>query len=381
MSKQDYYQTLGVERNATDDELKKAYRKLAMKYHPDRNPGDKTAEEKFKEAKEAYEVLTDNQKRAVYDQFGHEGVEQSAGNAGWSGARSSGGFSDIFDDLFGDVFGGGRSSGRRSGHVQGESGADLQYTLELTLEEAVRGTTVKIEVPTFVNCNECKGSGAKKGSKPKTCETCDGMGQVRIQQGFFSIQQTCPSCYGAGQMIGDPCDSCHGEGRVRDVRKLSVKVPAGVDNGDRIRLAGEGQAGTRGGSAGNLYVQMHVKPHILFEREGNDLRYEVPISFGMAAMGCELDVPTLDGHVKLKIPAETQSGKIFRLRGKGVKSVRGSAVGDLLCHIVVETPVKLSREQKELLEKFEASLQTETDHVPRMVAWGERIKNFNKVKS
>ncbi len=372
MSKRDYYEVLGVERNATEAELKKAFKRLAMKFHPDRNPDDKEAEEKFKEAKEAYDVLSDAQKRAAYDQFGHAGVEggMGGGPGGFGGGASS--FSDIFGDVFGDIFGGGRGGGGQRVY----RGADLRYNLELSLEEAVAGTTVKIRVPTLVACETCGGSGAKKGTSPTTCTTCHGHGQVRMQQGFFSVQQTCPRCHGTGQMISDPCPSCHGEGRVEKHKNLSVKVPAGVDNGDRIRLSGEGEAGQNGGPAGDLYVQIHVRPHPIFQRDGSDLYCEVPIGFTTATLGGELEVPTLAGRVKLKVPPETQSGKLFRMRGKGVKSVRGSVAGDLICKVHIETPVNLNDEQKELLRKFDESMNGNGTHSPQHHGWLDKVKKF-----
>ena len=370
MSKRDYYEVLGVDKNASEAELKKAYRRLAMKYHPDRNPDDKQAEENFKEAKEAYEVLSDAQKRAAYDQFGHAGVDPSMGGGGFRGGA---GFGDIFDDIFGDIFGG----GARRGGERVYRGADLQYNLELTLEEAVFGTETKIRVPVLVTCEVCDGSGAKAGTKPTTCPTCGGLGQVRMQQGFFSVQQTCPRCRGTGQIIADPCGNCHGEGRVEEHKTLSVKIPSGVDSGDRIRLSGEGEAGINGGPAGDLYVQIRVKPHPIFEREGADLHCEVPITIGTAALGGELEVPTLDGRVKLKIPAETQSGKLFRLRGKGVTPVRGGMTGDLICRAVVETPVNLTKRQKELLEEFETTLRDGGEkHTPKASGWLDGVKRF-----
>ncbi|MFQ5610221.1 MAG: molecular chaperone DnaJ, partial [Woeseiaceae bacterium] len=312
MAKRDYYQVLGVSKTATADEIKKAYRRLAMKFHPDRNTDDSGAEEKFKEAKEAYEVLRDDEKRSAYDQFGHDAVRGGMGGAGgFSGAE---GFADIFGDVFGDIFGQGRSRGGR----QAFRGAELGFDLKLDLETAVAGDSVQIDVPTQIACEVCDGSGARKGTDPSTCTTCSGAGQVRMQQGFFSVQQTCPACRGAGTIISDPCDSCHGRGRVRKTRTLSVKVPAGVDDGDRIRLSGEGEAGRNGGPPGDLFVEIRVRPHKIFEREGSDLSCEVPVSFGAATLGGEVELPTLDGNVSLKIPAGTQSGKVFRLRGKGV---------------------------------------------------------------
>lgn len=373
MSKRDYYEVLGVQRNATEAEIKKAFKKLAMKYHPDRNPDDEEAKTKFSEAREAYDVLSDAQKRAAYDQFGHAGVEggMGGGPGGFGGGGAS--FSDIFGDVFGDIFGGG---GARGGGQRVYRGADLRYNLELSLEEAVAGTTVKIRVPTLVNCEECGGTGAKKGTSPTTCPTCHGQGQVRMQQGFFSLQQTCPRCHGSGQIITDPCGTCHGEGRVQKQKTLSVKVPAGVDTGDRIRLSGEGEAGENGGPPGDLYVQIAVREHEIFKRDGSDLYCEVPISFTTAALGGELEVPTLDGRVKLKIPPESQSGKLFRLRGKGVKSVRGSHTGDLMCKVAVETPVNLTNKQKELLREFEESMKGNGKHSPRHHTWLDGVKKF-----
>ena len=368
MSKRDYYEVLGVDKGAADSDIKKAYRRVAMKYHPDRNPDDPDADHKFKEATEAYDILMDREKREAYDRFGHAGVDSSMGGGGFGG----GNFSDIFGDVFGDIFGGGR--GGRGGP---QRGSDLRYTLDISLEDAVRGTTVEIKVPSLSTCEKCDGSGARKGSSPTTCGTCGGMGQVRMQQGFFQVQQTCPTCRGRGKTITDPCTACHGQGRVEKTRKLSVKVPPGVDTGDRIRLSGEGEAGPEGGPPGDLFVQMSVRQHNIFERDGKNLYCEVPITFVTAALGGELEVPTLDGRVKLKIPAETQTGKLFRLRGKGVKPVRGGSVGDLLCRAVVETPVHLNKEQKALLQQFEKSLgQDGNAQSPRQSSWFEGVKNF-----
>jgi len=371
MSKQDYYEVLGVSKNASDAELKKAYRRAAQKHHPDRNPDDASAEEKFKQAKEAYEVLSDGQKRAAYDQFGHAGVDPSMGGGPGGGGGAS--FSDIFGDVFGDIFGGG---GGRGGGQRVYRGADLRYNLELSLEDAVRGTTVKIRVPTYSTCKSCSGSGAKKGTKPTTCTTCGGHGQVRMQQGFFSVQQTCPRCNGTGSIVSDPCDDCHGQGRVKEQKTLSVKVPAGVDSGDRIRLANEGEAGENGGPPGDLYVQIQVKDHPIFKRDDANLYCEVPISFITAALGGELEVPTLDGRVVLKVPAETQTGKLFRMRGKGVKPVRGGALGDLLCRVVVETSVKLNSKQKELFRQLDDSLKGNGKHNPQHHSWLDGVKKF-----
>ncbi len=375
MSKRDYYEVLGVSKNASEAELKKAYRRAAQKYHPDRNPDDKAAEESFKECKEAYEVLNDSQKRAAYDQFGHAGVDPSMGGGYGPGAAGAGAsFSDIFGDVFGDIFGGGRAGG---GGQRVYRGSDLRYNLELSLEDAVAGTTVKIRVPTQVSCDACDGSGAKKGSSPTTCTTCGGHGQVRMQQGFFSLQQTCPRCQGNGTIISDPCQKCHGHGRVEERKTLSVKVPPGVDTGDRIRLAGEGEAGEAGGPPGDLYVQVQVRQHPIFQREENNLYCEVPISIITAALGGELEVPTLNGRVNLKIPAETQTGKMFRMRGKGVKPVRGGPVGDLICKVNVETPVKLSRRQKELLREFASEVeQGGSRHNPQASSWMDGVKKF-----
>lgn len=371
MEQRDFYEVLGVVRNATDEEIKKAYRRLAMKYHPDRNPGDSDAAERFKQAKEAYEILSDPRKRAAYDQFGRAGVDPSGG-AGQYGFGGGAGFSDIFDTVFGDIFGGGRGGGARV-----YRGADLRYDLELALEEAVQGTTAKIRVPTLKDCGACKGSGARGAGSVSTCPTCGGHGQVRIQQGFFSIQQTCPKCRGTGRFISDPCPSCHGQGKVRDHKTISVKVPPGVDTGDRIRLAGEGEPGQSGGPPGDLYVHIHIKDHPIFSRQDNDLYCEVPISIVTAALGGELEVPTLDGRVMLKVPAETQTGKVFRIRGKGVRSVRDGRTGDLLCRAVVETPVNLNAEQKELLRQLEASMNGGSGrHSPRASSWLDGVKKF-----
>ncbi len=373
MAKRDYYEVLGISKNASEAEIKKAYRRLAMKYHPDRNTGDKSEEleKNFKEAKQAYEILSDDQKRAAYDQFGHAGVDPSMGARPGPGA--GGNFSDIFGDVFGDIFNAGRGGPGSRVH----RGADLQYNLQVTLEDAVAGTTVTIRVPTLVQCKGCKGSGAKKGSSPKSCDTCGGHGQVRMQQGFFSVQQTCPRCHGKGKVITDPCHICHGQGRVEEHKTLSVKVPPGVDNGDRIRLSGEGEAGDGGGPSGDLYVQIAVKKHAIFSREDNNLFCDVPIGFSTAALGGELEVPTLNGKVKLKVPAGTQSGKMFRMRGKGVRPVRGGSVGDLLCRVNVETPVNLTEQQKELLQQLDESVQKGgSKHSPHSSSWIDGVKSF-----
>ena len=369
MAKRDYYDILGVSREADEKEIKRAYRKLAMKYHPDRNPDDEDADHKFKEASEAYEILSDSSKRAAYDQFGHAGVDGSAGGGFGGGGGAS--FSDIFGDVFGDIFGGGRG-GRNT------RGADLRYTLELDLEEAVKGKTVQIRIPGHTECNTCDGSGAEKGSRPEACGTCNGMGQVRMQQGFFTVQQACPTCRGSGKIIKNPCKKCHGAGRIQEEKTLSVKVPPGVDTGDRIRLSGEGEMGVEGGPSGDLYVQVAVREHSIFTRDGRNLYCEVPISIVDASLGGELEVPTLDGRVKLKIPPETQTGKLFRLRNKGVSPVRGGPSGDLLCRVVVETPVNLTKRQKELLEEFQKTLDggDGNQHGPRKTSWFEGVKSF-----
>ena len=375
MAKQDYYEILGVPKTAEEREIKKAYKRLAMKFHPDRNQGDKEAEAKFKEIKEAYEVLTDAQKRAAYDQYGHAAFEQGGmGGGGFGGGGFGGGadFSDIFGDVFGDIFGGGR------GRQRAARGADLRYNMDLTLEEAVRGVTKEIRIPTLEECDVCHGSGAKAGTQPQTCSTCHGAGQVQMRQGFFTVQQACPTCHGRGSVIKDPCNACHGHGRVEKSKTLSVKIPAGVDTGDRIRLSGEGEAGEQGAPAGDLYVQVSVKKHPIFEREENNLYCEVPINFAMAALGGEIEVPTLDGRVKLKVPSETQTGKLFRMRGRGVKSVRGGAVGDLLCRVVVETPVSLNEKQKALLRELEESFggPSGEHNSPRSKSFFDGVKKF-----
>ena len=374
MAKRDFYDILGVNRDASEDDIKKAYRKLAMKHHPDRNPDNPKSEDQFKEAKEAYEILSDGQKRAAYDQYGHAGVDPQAGMGGFGGA-GAGGFSDAFGGIFDEIFGGG--GGARGGRSNIYRGADLRYNLEITLEQAAFGTETKIRIPTMEVCEPCHGTGAKAGTQPKTCPTCQGSGQVRLQQGFFSIQQACPKCNGTGRFIADPCPSCHGAGRTKQHKTLAVKIPSGVDEGDRIRLSGEGEHGINGGPAGDLYVQIHLKPHSVFQREQNDLHCEMPISFTTAALGGDIDIPTLDAVAKIKIPAETQSGKTFRLRGKGIKGVRASYPGDLYCHIVVETPVRLNEKQKKLLREFEASVKEGGNkHSPQTKGFMDKMKGF-----
>ena len=371
MSKRCYYEVLSVERTANEDELKKSFRRLAMKFHPDRNP-DADAQDKFKEAKEAYEILTDSQKRALYDQHGHAAFEAGMGGGRGGGFHSDVG--DIFGDIFSDIFGMG---GARGGQQRQRRGADLRYLMELDLEEAVAGIERDIEIPTLVACEPCKGSGSNDG-KTSTCNTCRGHGRVRVQQGIFSVQQSCPHCSGTGKTIANPCKTCHGEGRVQDERTLQVKIPGGVDTGDRIRLTGQGEAGPAGSTPGDLYVEVRVREHALFQRDGDDLYCEVPIRFSQAALGADLKVPTLDGEASISIPSETQTGKLFRLRGKGVRNVRSGHKGDLHCRVVVETPVKLSRQQRELMEQFEATFVGEdcSKHTPRANTWLDGVKSF-----
>lgn len=367
--KEDYYNLLNLEKNSSSIQIKKSYRKLAMKYHPDRNPGDKKAEEKFKQISEAYEVLSDDEKRKTYDQFGHEGLEQSN-----QGSYSSEKFTDIFSDIFGDVF----QNGNNSAKSFSQPGSDLRYKLNLNLEEAVRGTTVKIRLSTYTSCKSCSGNGNKKGFEPTQCVTCKGSGQIRMQQGFFSIQQNCRKCNGQGMIIDHPCDECYGEGRIKDYKTLSVKIPAGVDNDDRIRLNGEGEAGICNGTNGNLYVQIYVNEHEVFSRDGSDLYCEIPISFATASLGGQVQVPTLSGFINLKIPEATQAGKIFRLRGKGIKKLRTNGIGDLLCRAIIETPINLTIEQKEILKKFDASINKKHKQLPKIDNWFNKVKTFLK---
>lgn len=371
MAKRDYYEVLGINRDASEDEIKKAYRKLAMKHHPDRNPDNPKSEEMFKEAKEAYEVISDAGKRAAYDQYGHAGVEHHSGMGAGAAGAGFGSFADAFGDIFGDIFGAGR---QRSNVYRG---ADLRYNLEISLEEAARGTETRVRIPTMEECETCTGSGAKPGTQPMTCPTCGGQGQVRMTQGFFSIQQTCPKCHGSGKVVQSPCTTCNGAGRIKHQKTLSVKIPAGVDEGDRIRLSGEGEAGVNGGPSGDLYVVIHIRAHEVFSREGNDLHCEMPISITKAALGGEIEIPTLDGYAKIKIPPETQTGKVFRLRAKGIKGVRSNTCGDLLCHVVLETPVKLTPRQKELLLELEEINERDNGHHnPRAKSWMDRVKEF-----
>lgn len=373
MAKRDFYEILGVAKNASEDDIKKAYRKLAMKYHPDRNPDNKEAEEKFKEVKEAYEMLTNPEKREAYDRYGHAGVDPNMGGGGFG--AGAGGFGDAFGDIFGDIFGGGR--GRGGGGPQVYRGADLRYNLEITLEQAAHGYETTIRVPSWDKCDTCHGSGAKPGTQPVTCTTCAGHGQVRMQQGFFSIQQTCPKCHGSGKIIPEPCAACGGAGRIKRNKTLEVKIPAGIDNGMRIRSTGNGEPGTNGGPPGDLYVEIHIKPHQVFQREGDDLHCEMPISFSKAALGGEIEVPTLTGKVSFTVPEGTQTGKTFRLKGKGIKGVRSGYTGDLFCHVVVETPVKLTEKQKDLLREFERMTnEGGAKHSPQSKGWMDKVKDF-----
>jgi molecular chaperone DnaJ len=372
MAKRDFYEVLGINRDASDEDIKKAYRKLAMKWHPDRNPDNPKAEDRFKEAKEAYEILSDAPKRSAYDQFGHAGVDPSAAAGAGAGAGVGGGFGDIFGDIFGEIFGGGR--GGRSNVFRG---ADLRYNLEITLEQAAHGFETKIRIPTLAACDTCHGSGAKPGTQPQTCTTCRGAGQVRVSQGPFSIAQTCPRCHGSGKMVAHPCTACGGAGRVKHQKTLSVRIPVGIDEGDRVRLTGEGEAGVNGGPPGDLYVQAHIKAHTVFQRDHDDLHCEMPVSFAAAALGGDIEIPTLDGSARIKVPAETQSGKTFRLRGKGIKGVRSQAPGDLFCHVVVETPVNLTARQRELLHEFETISQRDAArHNPRAKGWLDKVREF-----
>ena len=375
MSKRDFYDILGVSKGSSPDELRKAYRKMAMKFHPDRNPGDKKAETNFKEAKEAYEILSDPKKREAYDRFGHDAVNQGVGGAGGAGDFS--GFADAFGDIFGDIFGSGARSGPGGKKNGAFRGADLRYSMEISLEEAAAGITTDIKVPSWKSCIKCGGSGCKPGTKPQLCKTCSGQGQVRMQQGFFSIQQTCPSCRGAGKSITSPCTSCSGAGKTKENRTLEVSIPAGIDSGMRIRSAGNGEPGHNGGQSGDLYVEVGVKPHHVFEREEDNLHCETPISFSKSALGGSVDVPTLNGKASFDIPEGTQSGKTFRLRGKGVPNVRSGVQGDLYCHVVIETPVKLSEYQKKLLQEFDESIDKNRDrHNPHSKSWMEKVKEF-----
>jgi len=383
MAKRDYYETLGVAKNASEEDIKKAYRKLAMKHHPDRNQGDdaKRAEEKFKEAKEAYEMLSDTQKRAAYDQYGHAGVDPNMGGAGFRpGGEGMGGFAEAFGDIFGDIFGGGAAGGqRRGGGQQVFRGSDLSYAMEITLEEAAAGKETQIRIPAYETCETCKGSGAKPGTSPKVCGSCNGSGAVTMRQGFFSIQQTCPACRGAGKVIPEPCTACNGQGRIKKTKTLEVKIPAGINEGMRIRSAGNGEPGTNGGPPGDLYIEIRVKQHEIFERDGDDLHCTAPVSMITAALGGQVQVPTLTGKAEIELPEGTQHGKTFRLRGKGIKGLRSSYPGDLYCHVTVETPIKLTEHQRKLLKELEESFQKGGDkHSPNSKSWSDRVKDLFK---
>lgn len=375
MAKKDYYETLGVPKNASTEDIKKAYRKLAMKHHPDRNQGDssKASEEKFKAAKEAYEMLSDDSKRAAYDQYGHAGVDPNM--RGGPSAEGFGGFAEAFGDIFGDVFGAQR--GQQHGGRQVYRGGDLSYAMEITLEEAALGKDAQIRIPSWDNCTTCHGTGARPGTKVITCTTCHGHGVVQMRQGFFSVQQTCPQCKGTGKLIPEPCTTCHGVGKTKTNKTLEVKIPAGIDDGMRIRSTGNGEPGANGGPPGDLYIEIRLKKHNIFERDGDDLHCVVPISFTMAALGGEIEVPTLAGKAAIDIPEGTQAGKQFRLRGKGIKGVRSNYPGDLYCHITVETPVKLTEHQHKLLKELDESLKKGgTRHSPSEEGWAEKLKNF-----
>jgi molecular chaperone DnaJ len=377
-TKRDYYEILGVPKNASDDEIKKAYRKLAMKHHPDRNQGDgaaKDAETRFKEAKEAYEMLSDAEKRAAYDQYGHAGVDPNMRGPGGPGAEGFGGFAEAFGDIFGDIFGQQRGGAR--GGRQVYRGGDLSYAMEVTLEEAAKGKDAQIRIPSWDECEICHGSGAKPGTQAKTCTTCHGAGVVQMRQGFFSVQQTCPHCRGTGKIIPEPCQTCHGQGKVKRQKTLEVRIPPGIDDGMRIRSAGNGEPGTNGGPPGDLFIEIRLKKHALFERDGDDLHVVVPVSIARAALGGEIDVPTLDGKAAIDIPEGTQAGKQFRLRGKGIKGVRSSVAGDLYCHVAVETPVKLTEHQRKLLKELEESLKKGgAKHSPGEESWADKLKGF-----
>ena len=385
MAKRDFYDVLGVAKNASDDDIKKAYRKLAMKYHPDRNQGDDTdakkAEEKFKEVKEAYEMLSDSQKRAAYDQYGHAGVDPNAGGGfrGGPGAEGFGGFAEAFGDIFGDIFNGGGGGRRGGGGQQVYRGSDLSYAMEITLEEAAHGKDAQIRIPSWDACDTCHGTGAKPGTSAKTCTTCNGAGTVHMRQGFFSIQQTCPHCHGTGKVIPDPCTACNGAGKIKRQKTLEVKIPAGINEGMRIRSAGNGEPGTNGGPPGDLYIEIRIKEHEIFERDGDDLHCTVPVSFTTVALGGSIEVPTLSGKAEIELPEGTQHGKTFRLRGKGIKGLRSSYPGDLYAHVSVETPVKLTEHQRKLLKELDDSLKKGGDrHSPNAKSWTDRVKDLFK---
>ena len=373
-TKRDFYEILGVPKNASDEEIKKSYRKLAMKYHPDRNQGDASAEVKFKEAKEAYEMLSDAEKRAAYDQYGHAGVDPNMRGA--AGAGGFGGFGESFGDIFGDIFGQARRQ-QGGGGRQVFRGNDLSYAMDITLEEAAAGKKTEIRIPSYDECDTCHGSGAKPGTSAKTCGTCQGQGVVQMRQGFFSVQQTCPHCRGSGKIISDPCSSCHGQGKIKRQKTLEISIPAGIDDGMRIRSTGNGEPGTNGGPPGDLYIEIRLQKHEVFQRDGDDLHCAVPISFTTAALGGEVSVPTLNGEAAIDLPEGTQTGKQFRLRGKGIKGVRASFPGDLYCHITVETPVKLTEHQRKLLKELDESLKKGgAKHSPTEAGWADKLKNL-----
>ena len=382
MAKRDYYEVLGVAKNATEEDIKKAYRKLAMKHHPDRNQGDgaKKSEEKFKEGKEAYEMLSDAQKRAAYDQFGHAGVDPNMGGGRpGPGQEGFGGFAEAFGDIFGDIFGGQGGQRRGPGGQQVFRGADLNYAMEITLEEAANGKDSQIRIPSYESCETCHGTGAKPGTNARTCGTCSGAGTVHMRQGFFSIQQACPTCHGSGKIIPDPCTTCNGQGKIKKNKTLEVKIPAGINEGMRIRSSGNGEPGTNGGPAGDLYIEIRVKQHEIFERDGDDLHCTVPVGLTMAALGGGIEVPTLGGTAEIDLPEGTQHGKTFRLRGKGIRGVRSSYPGDLYCHVSVETPIKLTEHQRKLLKELDESFKKSGDrHSPNAMSWTDRVKGIFK---
>jgi len=381
MAKRDFYEILGLPKNASDDDIKKAYRRLAGKHHPDRHQGDeaKKAEERFKEAKQAYEMLSDPQKRAAYDQYGHAGVDPNLGARGGAGAEGFGGFAEAFGDIFGDIFGGAAGGQRRGGGQQVYRGSDLSYAMEITLEEAAHGKETQIRVPSWETCDTCKGSGAKPGTSAKTCSTCNGAGTVHMRQGFFSIQQTCPHCRGSGKIIPEPCITCSGAGKIKKQKTLEVKIPPGINEGMRIRSAGNGEPGTNGGPAGDLYIEIRVKQHEIFERDGDDLHCTVPVGLTTAALGGTIEVPALGSKAEIELPEGTQHGKTFRLRGKGIKGLRSSYPGDLYCHVSVETPVKLTEHQRKLLKELDDSFRSSGDrHSPHTKTWTDRVKDIFK---
>ena len=380
MADQDYYEVLGVSRDASDDEIKKAYRRLAMKYHPDRNNGDKAAEEKFKQVGEAYSILSDPQKRVAYDRYGKAGVDPSAAGAGGFGGfggfgQGQGGFGD-FSDIFSEIFGGGAGGGRRGG-PKVFRGADVSYSLEITLEQAVAGAKTDIRVPVWEECETCHGSGCKSGTSKKTCPHCGGSGMININRGFLQVQQTCPYCHGTGEIISDPCPDCQGRGRNRKTKTLEINIPAGINDGQRIRIQGKGEPGPNGGPCGDLFVQVFIKQHEIFQRDGDDLHADLPLSFATAALGGEVSVPTMGTEARITIPEGTQTGKIFRLRGKGVPHLHGGGNGDLYVHAFVETPVNLTSKQKKMLKEFDESIKEGgTKHSPQSTSFLDKMKKF-----